>query len=303
MIEGLIYHDLVMQAQAIVRALGGTPSGEGGLCRCPAHDDERPSLSVRPGRRALLFKCFAGCDTLDVLKALRVHGVAHRDGPDPAGATRPQADARRTNLAQRLWNEGRPLRSDQAARYLARRGLTGAPSALKFHPRTPLGRGTLAIRRPALLVGVTDDDGLTAFQRCFLDARHSTLARDLIDPRRMLGSPGAGAARLAAAAHRLGLAEGLETALSAMALLNIPVWARLGAERFGRVAIPDDVAELILLPDNDRAGRLGEARARAAYERPGRNIVTVWPSARFNDWNDVLQAGGRRAGDGCGSAV
>lgn len=46
-----------------------------GLCRyiarCPAHDDQRPSLSVRDlddGR--ILIHCFAGCETSDVLDAV-----------------------------------------------------------------------------------------------------------------------------------------------------------------------------------------------------------------------------------------
>lgn len=284
--------DLVLDAHAIIRTLGGEPHGEGGLCRCPAHDDDRPSLSVRAGNRAVLFKCFAGCDALDVIAAMRSLGLSLGRSPSVPRSAPCPPDHRLGGAARRLWLEASPLSGDVAARYLAARGLAEPCAALRFHAETPLGRRSNVVRRPALLVAVTADVGLTAVQRCFLDRDAPALARDLDEPRRMLGAPGIGAVRLAPAERRLGLAEGLETARSAMLLLDLPVWAALGAERFGRVAIPDIVEELVLLPDNDRAGRLAVSRARLAYARPGRSIVTRWPPASFNDWNDQLRAEG-----------
>ncbi len=95
---------------------------------------------------------------------------------------------------------------------------------------------------------------------------------------------------------QLGLAEGVETAMSAAILLGIPVWAVLGNERLSRIAIPASVRRLILLPDNDRAGRLAESQARDAHAGAGLVIETVWPWAGLNDWNDVLQAEGEEGG-------
>lgn len=44
-------------------------SGNGYRCRCPAHDDQRPSLMIRPADNGgILFKCMAGCETKDVLE-------------------------------------------------------------------------------------------------------------------------------------------------------------------------------------------------------------------------------------------
>jgi hypothetical protein len=47
------------------------------LARCPAHDDNRPSLSIRviEGDRTLVH-CFAGCTALEVVNAL---GLEYRD--------------------------------------------------------------------------------------------------------------------------------------------------------------------------------------------------------------------------------
>jgi hypothetical protein len=58
--------DLVLDRLESVRQ-----GGEGYQALCPAHDDREPSLSVAEGEegRALL-KCFAGCETEDVVAAL-----------------------------------------------------------------------------------------------------------------------------------------------------------------------------------------------------------------------------------------
>lgn len=46
-----------------------------GLTHCPAHDDQHPSLSVTPGRVAVLWKCHAGCDQRDVTQAIKGLGL------------------------------------------------------------------------------------------------------------------------------------------------------------------------------------------------------------------------------------
>lgn len=48
-------------------------SGGQYLCRCPVHEDRRPSLGVRVARDGkLLVRCYAGCATVDVLAALHL---------------------------------------------------------------------------------------------------------------------------------------------------------------------------------------------------------------------------------------
>jgi hypothetical protein len=111
-----------------------------------------------------------------------------------------------------------------------------------------------------------------------------------------LGRPDHAAVMLAPATTVLGLAEGVETALSAMILFAIPVWATLGSERLDQIAIPDRVNRLVLFPDNDIAGEIGAAHALDTYAGYGRTIETEFPPAGFKDWNDVLQAGGEGVG-------
>lgn len=294
----VIHFDLETHAADLVKRLGGTWSPNGAMCRCPAHDDRMPSLSIRVGEKALLFKCFAGCDTIDVIRAIRNLDPSIRlAGSSTTNVLTSISPMWLRNRALDLWDMSRPLVGTPAEQYLRRRSIPISSRVLRFHPRTPLGRGKLAVFRPALIAALHERSNFVALQRTFLDEHEPRRARDLANPRRMLGRPGRGAVMLAPATDRLGLAEGVETALSAMILLGIPVWATLGNERLGHVAIPDTVTRLILLPDNDQGGLIGVAKAVEVYAMRGRTIETLWPPAGFNDWNDALRAGGKGVGD------
>ncbi|MXO71815.1 virulence protein [Altererythrobacter buctensis] len=260
------------------------------MCCCPAHTDRTPSLSVTLGNKAILFHCFAGCPNAAVMAALGRAGVRTRDLFDPtriAVVERHSPDRAKDN-ARRLWQEARALAKSPAAVYLKSRGLAQLPSAIRYLERTPLGPKGSVKFLPAMLAAVTTDTGLVAVHRTFLDPARSALAR-FERPRRALGSLGIGAVRLAPPSdERLGLAEGIETALSAMALFGIPCWATLGNERFGLVAIPESVRELHLFVDHDAGGRVAIERALRAYARPDRRILTRAPATPGLDWNDVL---------------
>lgn len=288
----------------LVRRLSGNWRDDSGICLCPAHADIQPSLSVRVGHTRLLFHCFAGCDTRDVLRAiarLQPKALACSGGGVDAGEDDAVAGWRRTRLID-LWDSAHSTEETSASRYLARRAIDIAPPSLRFHPRTPLGSGRALRFRPALLTAVTERKRLLALQRTFLDA-DGCRARDLVRPRRLFGHPGSGAVRLAAANDDLALAEGVETAVSAMILLGLPVWAVIGSARMAKVTIPETVRHLVLLPDNDAPGRRGAALAQVAHAQPGRTIETLWPWYGLNDWNDVLRARRREGVEGLRQAA
>jgi len=278
---------LEREGRSLVERLGGRWTANGGLCRCPAHDDRSPSLSVRVGRTSLLLHCFAGCTATEVLKALRASGqplgkaAEGNRGRDsaPGGGTRA--------AALRVWAEARPLAGSLAQLYLEGRGLAASSTELRYHPRTPHGPWPLTLFRPALIAAVRDATGVIAVHRSFLDPRGNVLAR-IEEPRCGLGRFGAGAVRLGGIAPRLGLAEGIETAMSATALFGLPCWATLGTERFRLVDLPGEVEELALFLDNDAGGRRAEMLARAAFAHLP--IEPFYPRQRGADWNDVLRA-------------
>lgn len=284
---------LEIRAKQIVTDLGGTWSRSRGMCCCPAHEDRTPSLSVTLGSRAILFHCFAGCANDAVLAALAQRGIKPAslfDGrSDPVRAVR--ADEAPPENVQRLWREAACLTGSLAERYLARRGIVAGSPDLRFLARTPLGPKGAVQFLPALVAAVRNDLGILALHRTFLDAKTGKIAK-FDGPKRALGSLGRGAVRLhGPRGGKLGLAEGIETALSAKQLSGIPCWATLGTERFGLVAIPESVSELHLFIDHDAGGVLAEGRARAAYAQEGRTILTHRPPQPGTDFNDVLVAG------------
>jgi putative DNA primase/helicase len=280
----------------LVRMLGGRWQDGGGMCRCPAHADRTPSLSIRLGHTSLLVHCFAGCTSREVLAAIRQfepHMVAatSRYAPMPV-----RNDDWMRKRAADIWDEAHLIGGSPAERYLIARSITLGSDALRYHARAPLGRGQNLERRPALIAKVSDDNALVAVQRIFIDPHRPRRARNLGNPRRLLGRPGTGAVRLVEPGTILGLAEGVETALSAMILLGIPVWAVLGNERFAHVAVPASVARLILLPDNDEAGRRGSAAGYERHQSRSRQVETLFPWRGLNDWNDVLRSEGEEGG-------
>ena len=282
---------LERRARQIVDALGGRWTGRQGMCCCPAHDDQTPSLSVGLTSNAILFHCFAGCTSDEVLEGFKRHGIQPRDlfdgkgGPIAPSAKPFGPDAN----ACRLWHEAVPLAGTLAERYLANRSIPLRSSELRFLDRTPLGRKPDVRFLPALIAAVRMDIGIVAIQRTFIERATASKA-GFFKPKRALGHLGAGAVRLSEPIEgRLGLAEGSESALSAQTLFGIPCWATLGNERFGIVAIPESITELHLYVDADKGGERALKRGIEAYARPGRTIIPHKPDRPDNDWNDELR--------------
>ncbi len=291
--------DLEQLGADLATRLGGTWKAGGAMVRCPAHGDRNPSLSIRVGDHALLFKCFAGCDARDVIRAIRrvdaraVQSLAIDGSPARAGKGEFWSRQRALNL----WDQARPLAGTPGEIYLRRRSIAMLSPALRFHPRTPHGGGEDVTFRPAMIAALHEAGRFVAVQRTFFDWNEPRRARDLDNARLMLGRPRHGAVMLGPATDCLGLAEGVETAMSAMILFRMPVWATLGTERFHQIVLPSGISRLTLFPDNDAAGEIAVAAALHAYACVGLPIETVWPPDGHCDWNDVLRSRGKRVVD------
>lgn len=64
-----------MSAAQIASVLDGKKIGSGYLCKCPAHVDDKHSLSVSEDNGKVLVKCHAGCSQDAVLSALKDRGL------------------------------------------------------------------------------------------------------------------------------------------------------------------------------------------------------------------------------------
>ncbi|MEM7687433.1 MAG: toprim domain-containing protein [Pseudomonadota bacterium] len=259
---------------AIVSALRGKWHGSYALCRCPAHEDCKPSLSIRQGHKGLLVHCFAGCSPEEVLREiarLPTNGA-------PTVPTSSAYSAQSRGDPRRLWESGVPVPGTLAAQYLTSRHLPIDLPDIRFHPRCPLGPKPRTRFFPALLVALRQRRELTAVQRIFL---HPETAQST--SKMLLGTPHGAAWRASGPVSQLALAEGFEDAAAFTKITGIPCWAALGGERMPQIQLPDDLHHLILAPDHDRAGRLAVRKANEAYCRPGLHIETRFPRP-FKDW-------------------
>lgn len=267
--------------RSLIRRIGGSWSGNTAMCRCPCHADRTPSLSIRQGDRAILVTCHAGCDSRDVLKALR--RITDLPTIDASGVT--PSFQRSTGIHLAIWKAGRPIEGTLAERYVREVRQIWAPlEDLRFHPRCPRGQGKLASFEPALLVAMRKAGVIAAIQRIFLNPSTSAYTE-----KRVLGQAIGAAWTNGPPGKTIGICEGFETAAAYTSLTGIQTWATMGAKRFHQVDIPASVETVILLADNDAEGRRARDRAAKSYRRPGLAIETEWPPGRMNDWAQLLK--------------
>lgn len=275
-----------MNARDIVITLKGHWYGSYGAVCCPAHDDCNPSLLISDGSDGdLRVNCQAGCDWRDVKDALRRRAWL----PSSTDTEINVRDGRsRTGYALKIWHESAPAPGTEVECYLRHRAITlPVPPSLRRHPKlkhTPSG-----LEIPAMVAGIQGPDHrITGIHRTYLLPDGRGKAR-VANAKMALAPMGRGAVRLGPVQPAIGLAEGIETALSAMELFEIPVWAALGS-RLDQVEVPPEVLEVQLFADNGDAGHEAAEKAKNAFTAHGRRVVLRFPPQVFNDWNDALRA-------------
>jgi phage/plasmid primase-like uncharacterized protein len=197
-------------------------------------------------------------------------------------------EARNRRFALETWAASSDADRTEVETCLHCRGIRiPIPPSLRFH--ADLKHYHTGLFFPTMVAGVQDADGkVIAVHRTFLQPGGRGKAQ-VNRPKMVLGTLDDGAVRLAPAEKALGLAEGIETALSAMQLFEIPVWAALSCGRFASVAIPDDVVELQIFADNGAEGLEAADRAARHFASLGKRVFVRPPHPRFSDWNDALR--------------
>ncbi len=211
-------------ARTICDALGGRWHGSYGMACCPCHEDREPSLSITDGQDGrLLVHCFAGCDPVEILRALNGQGLSEPSNTKLTSYL-PHRDNGRAALD--IWRDSRPAAGTLVERYLRRRGITlPIPPSIRYHPA--LKHGPTGLTLPVMVAAVqAPDRQVVAIHRVFLTEYGAKAS--VLTPKMALGPLGTGAVRLAKAGPLLGLAEGIEDALTAMQLCELPCWAVLG---------------------------------------------------------------------------
>lgn len=246
----------------------------------------------------------SGCGAGDgVQLAMGITGLSFRDvaaeveriaGKIKPTATRTErADDDKLHALRRAFKESRPIqREDEAYRYLAGRGLRlhDLPESIRTHPGMAyLDDGKMLGTLPAMLATVTDATGrAVSMHRTYIEEGQKAAVPA---PRKLMqGLPLAGAAiRLTPVFRSLGIAEGIETALAASELFEVPVWSCISTSGIESFEPPEGVGHVIIFADND-ANFAGQAAAyRAAHRLALRGIeaeVVIPP--QVGDWLDEL---------------
>lgn len=192
-----------------------------------------------------------------------------------------------------------PLRGTSGAAYLNARGIFNFPlEAMRFNDKQRhAGRVYQSLYSLA-----TDDKGeLCYLHQTLLDGakkadigtsakRQKSLQEDnYLDHARSV------AIRMFPVASTLGIAEGIETALSAHQIYNVNTWATMTANFMKKFRVPAGVKHLIIFADRDEHSATGLA---AAYECAHANLVAkndllrvsvYWPD--HDDFNNMLTNG------------
>lgn len=209
-----------------------------------------------------------------------VVGKAKLEPPRRIMSSDEQRDAMR-----KRWSECNPVDSNDAvSKYLRNRGIQmmDIPSVIRSAPN-----------RPAMVALMqAPDTRATMVHTTFLttDGHKADIER----PRLMMhgGIADGAAVRLALFADELGIAEGIETALSATALTGIPCWAALNEVQLQKWTPPKALKSVVIFGDNDlnyvgQSAAYMLARKISLGKEPPKVEVRI-PDVTGADWNDIL---------------
>jgi phage/plasmid primase-like uncharacterized protein len=286
-----------MNATVISQALKLRRSGSVHVGACPACGYPGAfTMQDRDGRA--LVHCHAGCDQTDVLAALRKAGLWGRDTtrrewpiaahPVPAGAPSPRSAPVDAGTIRQLWERCQDARGTLVESYLRSRCIhVQNPPDIRFHP----GYRHLPTRTvwPVMVAAVRDAGGaIVALHRTYL--RPDGMGKAAIEPAKMtLGPVGGCSVHLAPAGPHMIVAEGIESALSAMGGAGLPAWAALSAGGIRKLILPPlpSASIVTIAADLDPVGINAARDAAQRWITEGRTVRIATPPVPFVDWNDA----------------
>lgn len=200
-------------------------------------------------------------------------------------------DAERIERALAIWSETVPLLGTVAEAYLRHRRIAPPDDVadLRFHPSCPAGEGRRLPAMVALMRDVQSNEP-RAIHRTFLMPDGTGK-----DPagKKMLGRAAGTVIKLCDDADvtlGLGLAEGIENALSLWAYGWWPVWAAGSAGAIRTFPVLDGIETLTIFSDADDGGVGIEAARSCAirWQAAGGSVQVHKPPAGA-DWNDIVR--------------
>lgn len=276
-----------IDAAAIVGRLQLKPSGRNcwqGNCPACGYADAL-NLTEKDGKP--LWHCHA-CGDGDAV-AVFLHDPYQAPVPLVHRGVTFRPDAHKAAFIREIWQQTLPAAGTVVEHYLAQRGLIGPiPPTLRYLPNclhTPTGKRFMAM---VAAVTLWPSRGAVAIHRTYLKPDGSGKIEHP-QARMMLGHASGGAVRLASHGDRLGIAEGIETALSVQQSASLPMWACLSTSGLQNVVVPDDVREVIICADNDPPGLKAAHTAAERLTALGKRVRISTPPQDETDFNDILK--------------
>ncbi len=211
--------------------------------------------------------------------------------------------SRKTFTSKDLWNLGAPIEENSSAdRYLSSRGLDGKKfeslrffDHLRYAEKSKDGSSWEEKYFEGILCRIdSSEEECFNVLRIYLDGGKKAKVKA---PKKVFGKEISGGfiklGEISPANGRLGLAEGVETAMSAAMLYNMPVWSIISAFNFKNFVPPKEVQELFIFADND-SNFVGQKEAYTAasvlaQKFKSLKISVIIPPEVNSDWNDVLR--------------
>lgn len=222
--------------------------------------------------------------------------ILEQIGKAPVETTPKRNNEQGIKRLSKLWLEANRLSGDDpASLYLAKRGITLAeyPTQLRYHSRVAYLHDDKSLTyHPALLSKFVSPDAKTfTLHTTFLDMDGNKAALPKVKKLAPVSVPLGGAVRLGNSAETMGIAEGIETALSAHQMFDVPVWAALSTGCLLKWEPPTTAKNILIFADYDE-GFAGQAAAYPlAHKLAAKGFhVEVRMPPDLGDWNDVLAA-------------
>lgn len=205
----------------------------------------------------------------------------------------PKVNDRLQNAVNRF-RQIEKIEGTEGEAYLNSRGITQMPTGgIKFSPSE---FHTDENRKYKAMYAIASNEYGEAVQRhlTYLDG---TRKADIERSKKMLSLQeysGSIAVKLFAVKSTLGIAEGIETALSAHQIYKLPVWSALNATLLKKFKAPAGVDTLVIFADNDKNGTGLNAAFECANKNllannDVKNVIIRWPE--LPDFNDMILDG------------
>ena len=187
------------------------------------------------------------------------------------------------------WHRCDDARGTPAARYLARRGLPWLARHESIRYRGDCFHPWSSQYLPAMVTLIWSADGdIAALHRTYLTADGAKA--DVEHVKAAMGSYSGGAIRLDPPGPELVIAEGLETAASASAILGLPAWSAIAAGNMRySLVLPPIVRSVVIAADHDGPGRRAAHGAAVRWRAEGRSVRIATPDQTGTDFNDLYR--------------